>query len=167
MKLSNNLFYFFIFSLESESTHLVTLSTCCRYSLTIITWPTIDIKGWHYTSSPFISSPVISSRSFRPLIHFVPGHFVPLSHIYRGSCLERPLQNKKTPHTHSPEVVSGFLSYDKWLMVCHVTMVTFVTPVRSVTTVTHVSLWIQFKCMRPKVVINVTNLKIGHLWAEM
>jgi hypothetical protein len=32
---------------------------------------------WHYTSSPFISSPVISSRSFRPLIHFVPGHFVP------------------------------------------------------------------------------------------
>jgi hypothetical protein len=32
---------------------------------------------WHYTSSPFILSPVISSRSFRPLIHFVPGHFVP------------------------------------------------------------------------------------------
>jgi hypothetical protein len=34
-------------------------------------------RGWHYTSSPFISYPVISSRSFRPLIHFVPGHFVP------------------------------------------------------------------------------------------
>jgi hypothetical protein len=32
---------------------------------------------WHYTSSPFISYPVISSRSFRPLIHLVPGHFVP------------------------------------------------------------------------------------------
>jgi hypothetical protein len=40
---------------------------------------TAGINGWHYTSSPFISYPVISSRSFRPLIHFIPGHFVPLS----------------------------------------------------------------------------------------
>jgi hypothetical protein len=36
---------------------------------------------WHYTSYPFISYPVISSRSFCPLIHFVPGHFVPVHFV--------------------------------------------------------------------------------------
>jgi hypothetical protein len=83
-----------------------------RTHVFVILFPRNSLKiRWHYTSSPFISSPVISSRSFCPLIHFVPGHFVPghfvpwsfcplvisspwsfcpilsLSWIYRGSCL--------------------------------------------------------------------------------
>jgi hypothetical protein len=35
----------------------------------------------------------------------------------------------KISYTYSPEVVAGFLLYDKWPMVCHVTMVTCVTSV--------------------------------------
>jgi hypothetical protein len=43
-----------------------------------------------YISSLVILSPVFSS----------PGHFVPYSRIYRGSCLEQPLQNEKF-HIHT------------------------------------------------------------------
>jgi hypothetical protein len=37
-------YYIFSLTLESESTHLVILYICFRYSLTISTWPTMDIK---------------------------------------------------------------------------------------------------------------------------
>jgi hypothetical protein len=54
----------------------------------------LDFFWWHYTSSPFISSPVILSRSFRPLIHFVPGNFVPGHFVPWSFCpLELNLQN--------------------------------------------------------------------------
>jgi hypothetical protein len=85
-------------------------------------------QRWHYTLSPFISSPVISSRSFRPLIHFVPGHFVPGHFVPWSFCPlvisspsaesteshEIKISSKcKIPYTHSPEVVAGLLLYDK------------------------------------------------------
>jgi hypothetical protein len=42
---------------------------------------------------------------------------------------ERPLKGK-IPYSHSPEAVAGFLLYAKDLIVVfHVTMVTFMTPV--------------------------------------
>jgi hypothetical protein len=77
---------------------LFSVGHCINYILPL---PSLwCVPGWHYTSSPFISYPVILSRSFRPLIHFVPGHFVP-SHFVPWSF--RPLVIS-SPRAESTEV---------------------------------------------------------------
>jgi hypothetical protein len=107
--------------------------------------PLIHFVPGHFVPGHFVPGHFVPGHfvpwSFCPLVILSPGHFVPYSWIYRGSCLERkPFSKCKIPYTHSPALVAGFLLDDKWLMVCHVTMVTCVTPVWSVTSVTHVVL---------------------------
>jgi hypothetical protein len=97
------------------------------------------IKRWISKCKSILLKGGITLRplSFHPQ-SFRPGHFVPWyisSLVISFPVISSPTQahassKYKISYTHSPEVVAGFLLMDKWLIVvCHMIMVTCVTPV--------------------------------------